>query len=189
MEDEIIQETKQEMKHIEGRVGRALTMFGNRTRADTGNGKRDCERDHDLIYNQWYNWLRNTKQRNLDSAEGRTSADECSCRRRCGNQAAMLERTAFLNFDGKQEKWSEFTRTFKESIKESGQGPVMEMAMLSAMIPEEARRLITGITNLAEACERLNELYRDKKLAFIAAIKDLMQLKMPPGLPFEKTKP
>ena len=38
----------------------------------------------------------------------------------------------------------------KELIKTSGQGPVLEMATLSAKIPEEAHRLITRITNPAE---------------------------------------
>ena len=62
----------------------------------------------------------------------------------------MVKRTAFPTFDGKQEKWSEFTCILKELIKTSGQGPVLEMATLSAKIPEEAHRLITRITNPAE---------------------------------------
>ena len=45
-------------------------------------------------------------------------------------------------------------------------------------IPQEARRLITGITEPTEAWKRLNERYRDKQLSVIAAMKDLMQLRM-----------
>ena len=70
----------------------------------------------------------------------------------------MVKRTEFLTFDGKHEKCPECTNTFKELIKASKQGPVMEMAMLSSKIPEESRWLITGITSPAEPCERLNEL-------------------------------
>ena len=34
----------------------------------------------------------------------------------------------------------------------------------------------------------MNERYSDEELAVIAAMKDLMQLKMPPGLHFEKNE-
>ena len=119
-QDQIIQETKRELKRIEDRVGRVLTFFGNRIRADTGIGRLECERDQDSTYKQWYNWLRHAKQRNLYSAEGRTTTHKCSSRDGCGNQASMVERTAFPTFDSKQEKWPGFVGTFKEFIKASG---------------------------------------------------------------------
>ena len=101
MQDPIIQE----LKRIEDKVGRVLTIFGNQSREDTGIGRLECEkRDQDSTYKQWYNWFRRSKLRNLDSTEGRTSMDTCSSQDRCGNQAAMVERTAFLTFDSKQEK-------------------------------------------------------------------------------------
>ena len=58
------------------------------------------------------------------------------------------------------------------------------MATLSAKIPAEACRLIIGIKNPAEAWERLNKRYGDEQLVVIAAMKDLIQLKMPQGFPF-----
>ena len=63
----------------------------------------------------------------------------------------MVERTAFPNFDGKQKNWPQFISTFKELIKASGQGLVLEMATLSAKISEEACRLLIGITDPTEA--------------------------------------
>ena len=105
MQDPIIQETRRELKRIKDKVGRVLTIFGNQSREDTGIGRLECEkRDQDSTYKQWYNWFRRSKLRNLDSTEGRTSMDTCSSQDRCGNQAAMVERTAFLTFDSKQEK-------------------------------------------------------------------------------------
>ena len=56
-------------------------------------------------------------------------------------------------------------------IKASRKGHVLEMATLLAKIPEVASRRITGIIDPTEAWERLNEHYRDKQLAVIAAIK------------------
>ena len=64
--------------------------------------------------------------------------DKCSIQDRCGNQAAMVKRTAFPTFDGRQKKCPKFTRTFKELIKARGQGPVLEKATLSNNIPAEA---------------------------------------------------
>ena len=66
----------------------------------------------------------------------------------------MVERRAFPIFNGKQETWSEFTRTFKELIKASQLGPVLELGMLKAKIPEEASRMLIGITDPAEVWER-----------------------------------
>ena len=48
VEDEIIHEMKQELKLIKGRVGRVLTIFGNRTREDISAGKCECKRDHNF---------------------------------------------------------------------------------------------------------------------------------------------
>ena len=93
-----------------------------------------------------------------------------------------------LTFDSKQEKWHKFICIFKEFIKASGQGPVLEMDMLSVKIQAEACRLLIGITDQAEARDRLNKLYGDKQLAVINAMKDLMQLKMWQGLPFVRNE-
>ena len=46
-------------------------------------------------------------------------------------------------------------------------------ATLTAKIPEEAKRIITGITDPNEAWKRLDERYGDKKIAVVAAMRDL----------------
>ena len=76
-----------------------------------------------------------------------------------------------------------------ELLKESRQSKVLEIARLTGKIPEEARRMITGIMNPQEAWERLDERYGDKKLAIMAAMMDLTQLKMPTGKPYKKVEP
>ena len=77
----------------------------------------------------------------------------------------LINRTSFPRFDGRQETWAEFRRLFTELLKESRQSKVLEIARLTEKIQEEARRMITGITNPQEAWERLDERYKDKKLA------------------------
>ena len=96
-----------------------MTVFGKRTKADTGMGRLECKRDHNSTYKQWYSWLRNAKQRNLDNAEGRTTKDKGGSCGRHGNQADLVERTAFPTFDGRQKTWPESTHPFKELIKAS----------------------------------------------------------------------
>ena len=46
------------------------------------------------------------------------------------------------HFNGKPETWSEFPHTFNELIRASQLGPVLELAMLKAKIPEKASRMI-----------------------------------------------
>ena len=59
---------------------------------------------------------------------------------------------------------------------------------LTGKIPEKAKRIISGFTDPNEALKRLDELYGDKNMAVFAAMRDLMHLKMPEGLPHKKVK-
>ena len=59
----------------------------------------------------------------------------------------MIERTPFPKFNGKHESWAEFRRLFKELLKESGQGEILEMDRLTDKIPAEANRIVAGITD------------------------------------------
>ena len=73
-------------------------------------------------------------------------------------------------------------------MKEIGQSQVLEMARITDKLSGEAKRIITGITDQKEVWERLDERYGDKKLAVIAAMRDLTRLKMPAGLPYKKVE-
>ena len=75
----------------------------------------------------------------------------------------MIERIPFPTFDGKQETWSELIRLFKELMTESGPNQVLERARLTGKIPEEAKKIITGIIDPNEAWERLDEQFGDNK--------------------------
>ena len=50
----------------------------------------------------------------------------------------MVERTVYAIFNGIQETWSEFPRTFKELIRASQLGPVLELTTLKAKILERS---------------------------------------------------
>ena len=63
---------------------------------------------------------------------------------------------------------------------------MLELATLKDKIPEEACTMIIRVTDPAEAWERLNGQYGDEQLAAIAAMKELMQIKIPAVLPFVK---
>ena len=101
-QDEVIQ-TKRKIRRIEDRVVRTLVIFRELTRAETDARSPERARDHERTHGPWYDWLRSSKQSNLASAQSRRSTDICSSRSRCGNQGAMVKRTAFLTFEGKQE--------------------------------------------------------------------------------------
>ena len=90
-------------------------------------------RAHNQIYEQWYDWLRYTRRKDLASAADVGRAG------RGGNQGVMFEITPFPNNDGKQESWAEFTRLFKELMNESGQREVLDMANLTGKLQQRQK--------------------------------------------------
>ena len=75
-------------------------------------------------------------QRNKDESRGNAKS--------CGGQELCTERKAFPTFDWSQENWWDFRRAFKELLKISMLGPVLELAQLLSKMPEETKRLIMG---------------------------------------------
>ena len=93
----------------------------------------------------------------------------------------MVGRIVFPILNGRHKSWSKFTRTLKELIRASQLSPVLELPMLKAKITEEASNMINGITDPAEARGRLNARYGDEQLAAIAAMKELIEVRVPAG--------
>ena len=78
---------------------------------------------------------------------------------RCGGQEIWIERRAFPSFYEYQENWMEFRRIFKEMLKISKLGPLLEVAQLASKLAEEAKRLIMGVEEPVEAWRLLVERY------------------------------
>ena len=140
------------------------------------------------MHKRWYNWIRSGKRRNAAVSEEDTMTGLCSSRGKCMEQALMFERIPLQEFNGKLKNWADFRRLFKEMMKESGQGQVLKMARLTSTIHKEDREIVEGIAEPEEAWENLDDTYGDRKLTIIAAMSNLMQLKLPAGLAHKKVE-
>ena len=60
--------------------------------------------------------------------------------RRCGGKEICIKRTSFPTFDGNHKKWMDFRRVFKELVKISKQVPILKLAQLRSMLPEDAKK-------------------------------------------------
>ena len=69
--------------------------------------------------------------------------------KKCRRQEACIDRTAFPRFDGSQENWA--GGVFQELMKASGKCGVMKLAQRMSKLPEEDKKLITGVTSQLEA--------------------------------------
>ena len=125
----VVQETKAELKSVEGKVEELLQLYSQGARAEVGQPVKERKQEHNRLYQESYDWLRTAKQRNTESPAGSVSTGGCR------EQGEMMERTPFLRLDGKQEIWAEFKRVFQEFMKASGNGEVLVMAQLARKLP------------------------------------------------------
>ena len=100
------------------------------------------------------------------------------------DQALLLEKIPFQELNGKLKNWATFKRVFKEMIKQSAQGPVLEMVRLTSAIPKE----LEAFMEREEARKKLEERYGGRNFTIIAAIRNLTRLEIPAGLTHEKVE-
>ena len=81
----------------------------------------------------------------------------------------VLDRKVTLpTFSGKAEEWPEFWRYFLELTAEEGFSPAIMMAQLREHLSiKEAKALIAGNTDPADAWAALNSRYGDKEMALV----------------------
>ena len=75
------------------------------------------------------------------------------------DQILMIERIPFPVFDRNLENRASFRRVFSDMVKESRQGPVLEMARLTNAVPEKVSEFFEGVMEPEKAWKRLDERY------------------------------
>ena len=88
-----------------------------------------------------------------------------------------VEKVKLPTFSGRQEDFSEFRSQFRELCQGERYTQVLEMAQLRLKIPKEALAAITGLQCPEEAWKRLEELYGNRELSILAALKNLRDFK------------
>ena len=82
----------------------------------------------------------------------------------------------------------EFRRIFKEMLKISKLGPLLEVAQLASKLAEEAKRLIMGVEEPVEAWRLLVERYLYRHMAILLAMHNLQSVRIPQGPAHDKVE-
>ena len=109
-------------------------------------------------------------------------ASDGSCRHSRGH----LEKVKLPMFSGKQEEFSEFRNQFRELCRGEQYTPILEMAQLKMKLPREALTMISGIQCPDAAWLKLEELYGNRELSIMSALKNLRDFKSSKQVPHEQ---
>ena len=147
--------TWQKLWSIEERMNRFFELHGTRTKAESYLDSQKSTQKPDAMHKQWYDWVRSARRRNTGVTVDDLKAGSSSNGGTRMDQTIKIEIIPFPVYDGKLENWASFRRVFRETVKESRQGPVLEMARLKSAVPEKAWELLEGVMESEEAWERL----------------------------------
>ena len=88
-----------------------------------------------------------------------------------------VEKVKLPMFSGRQGDFTEFRSQFRELCQGERYTPVLEMAQLRTKLPKEALATLVGLQCPEEAWKRLEELYGNRELAILSALKRLREFK------------
>ena len=130
---------------------------------------------------KWNEWIGRQREKiakirdrvwELDRLRDRGGSDG-SCRHSRGH----LEKVKLPMFSGKQEEFLEFRNQFRELCRGEQYTPILEMAQLKMKLPREALTMIAGIQCPDAAWTKLEELYGNRELSIMSALKNLRDFK------------
>ena len=136
-------------------------MYDGAVEAMPREEQREAMRDRDLSYDSSNLWIRGAR------AKVRRHTQEALPRSQ-GASRSHLQRVSLPTFSGKAEEWPEFQSYFLELMTEERFSPAIMMAQLREHLStKEAKALVSGKTDPADAWAALNSRYGDKELALV----------------------
>ena len=133
---------------------------------------------------KWRDWharqvekIRQAKSLSWDASRSETTSLREDRPRSCHRSAGHVEKVKLPTFTGRQEDFSEFRNQFRELCAGERYTPVLELAQLKTKLPREALYAISGLQCPEEAWKRLEELYGNRELSILSAIKNLREFK------------
>ena len=97
-----------------------------------------------------------------------------------------VEKVRLPTFSGRQTDFSEFRSQFRELCQGERYTPVLEMAQLRLKLPKDALAAIIGLQCPEEAWKRLEELYGNRELSILSALKRIREFKTAKQAPHEQ---
>ena len=95
----------------------------------------------------------------------------------CSHRGGYVEKVKLPTYSGNIEDYAEFKSQFQQLCKGEGYSSVIELAQLRPKLPREAAAAIVGITSPEKVWERLDELYGNREMSVITALKRLRNFK------------
>ena len=126
--------------------------------------------DRDRTFTDTTRWLREAKNRMRDCLKPEQSHNSAV------SQRANVERVSIPTFSGAAEEFHEFRRVFEELTEGERYSPAVLLAQLRKHLPELARKLIQGYTNIGDAWLELERRYGSRECAIISAREKLMSI-------------
>ena len=97
-----------------------------------------------------------------------------------------VEKVKLPTFSGKQEDFSEFRSQFRELCRGEQYTPILEMAQLKQKLPREALAAIGGLQCPELSWKRLEEVYGNREILIMSAIKNLRDFRSSKSAPHEQ---
>ena len=97
-----------------------------------------------------------------------------------------MEKVKLPTFSGRQEDFAEFKNQFRELCKGEQYTPVLEMAQLKQKLPKEALAAIGGLQCPEVSWKRLEEVYGNREISIMSAIKNLRDFRSSKSAPHEQ---
>ena len=133
---------------------------------------------------RWREWLfrqtermRTIKSLSWDATQREADKPREDHPRSCQRSSGHVEKVKLPTFSGRQEEFSEFKSQFRELCKGERYTPILEMAQLRLKLPREALAALAGLQCLEEAWLRLEEVYGNRELSILTALKNLREFK------------
>ena len=130
---------------------------------------------------RWKSWkerqrarIRLIKEKSWDLQQTRPSlADATAPRKGTGH----VEKVKLPTFSGRQEDFAEFRCQFRELCAGEGYTAILELAQLKLKLPRDALATIAGLQCPELAWKRLEEMYGNRELSILSALKNLREFK------------
>ena len=97
-----------------------------------------------------------------------------------------VEKVKLPTFSGKQEDFSEFRNQFRELCRGEQYTPILEMAQLKQKLPREALAAIGGLQCPELSWKRLEEVYGNREILIMSAVKNLRDFRSSKSAPHEQ---
>ena len=130
---------------------------------------------------RWRDWkerqrarIRLIKEKSWDLQQARPISTDATVPRKA---TGHVEKVKLPTFSGRQEDFAEFRCQFRELCAGEGYTAILELAQLKMKLPRDALSTIAGLQCPELAWKRLEEMYGNRELSILSALKNIREFK------------